>query len=133
MHLRDWDVDFDALTSRRLATHKTPIIREIMMLHPTLPFILIGDDSQHDPEIYRALLDEFPGRIPAIYIRNVKEGFERSESLRRLAEEVHLAGSALIVAPDTLAAATHAVGRGWIAPEALDAIREEKSGGAPSV
>ena len=40
--------------------------------YPSLPFILIGDNSQKDPEIYRAIIDEHPGRILAIYIRNVR-------------------------------------------------------------
>src|SRR3954469_5695882 len=85
IHLRDWDIDLDALTSHRLRNHKEPIIREILDLHPALPFILIGDDSQHDPEIYRAILDEYPGRILAIYIRNVRTDPERSASVKLLA------------------------------------------------
>ena len=126
IHLRDWDVDFDALSSHRLRTHKEPIIREILTLHPTLPFILIGDDGQHDPEIYRAILDEFPGRIHAIYIRNVRSDPERSATVRALAEQVKAAGSSLVLADDTFAAATHAAEQGWISRDTLDAVHEEK-------
>ena len=61
IHLRDWDVGLNALSSHRLKRHKEPIIREILDLYPTLPFILIGDDSQKDPEIYRAIIDAYPG------------------------------------------------------------------------
>src|SRR4051794_5830106 len=63
IHLRDWDFGLNALSSARLKHHKEPIIREIMDLYPALPFILIGDDSQKDPEIYRAILDRYPGRV----------------------------------------------------------------------
>jgi phosphatidate phosphatase APP1 len=126
IHLRDWDVDLDALSSRRLRNHKEPIIRQILELYPTLPFILIGDDSQRDPEIYRSIIDDFPGRILAIYIRNVRADPERSKSVRALADEVLAAGSALVLADDTFAAAHHAAEQGWIRKDALESVHEEK-------
>jgi len=126
IHLRDWDIDLDALTSNRLKRHKEPIIKEILELYPSLPFILIGDDSQKDPEIYRSIIDQFPGRILAIYIRNVRAEPERSASVQLLAKEVLDAGSTLILADDTFAAAKHASEQGWIEESALDAVHEEK-------
>ncbi len=126
IHLRDWDINLTALTSRHLANHKEPIIREILDLHPTLPFILIGDDSQQDPEIYRAILADYPGRILAIYIRNVNTNPERTASIQVLADEIKKAGSALVLADDTLAAARHAVEHGWIARESLASVQEDK-------
>jgi phosphatidate phosphatase APP1 len=126
IHLRDWDIDLDALTSNRLKRHKEPIIREILELFPSLPFILIGDDSQKDPEIYRSIIDQYPGRILAIYIRNVRAQPERSASVQALAKEVLAAGSTLILADDTFAAAKHASEQGWIEVSALDAVHEEK-------
>ena len=126
IHLRDWDVDLDALTSQRLKRHKEPIIREILELYPSLPFILIGDDSQKDPEIYRSIIDAYPGRILAIYIRNVRADPERSASVQALAKEVLAAGSTLVLADDTFAAATHAAEQGWIRKESLESVHEEK-------
>ena len=124
--LRDWDMVLSALTSSRLGNFKDPVIREIMDLYPALPFILIGDNSQKDPEIYRAILDRYPRRILAIYIRNVEANPRRSASVQALAKEVLAAGSTLILADDTYAAAQHAVEQGWITKESLPAIREEK-------
>jgi phosphatidate phosphatase APP1 len=124
--LRDWDIVLSALTSSRLGTFKEPVIREILDLYPALPFILIGDNSQKDPEIYRAILDRYPGRILAIYIRNVDAAPERSATLQALAKEVLAAGSTLILADDTYAAAEHAAAQGWITRESLPSIREEK-------
>ncbi|MDB4881819.1 MAG: hypothetical protein JWL95_585 [Gemmatimonadetes bacterium] len=126
IHLRDWDFGLNALSSHRLKTHKEPIIREILDLYPTLPFILIGDDSQKDPEIYRAILDRYPGRILAIYIRNVRADPQRSASVQALAREVLAAGSTLVLADDTFAAATHAAEQGWITKDSLAAVHEEK-------
>jgi len=124
--LRDWDVERSALTSRRLHSYKEPLIREMMELYPALPFILIGDTSQKDPEIYRAIIDRFPGRILAIYIRNVEPAPERMAAVQALATEVLQAGSTLILADDSFAAATHAAAQGWIATDALPSVREEK-------
>jgi phosphatidate phosphatase APP1 len=126
INLRDWDIALSALTSSRLNHFKEPVIGELLDLYPTLPFILVGDNSQKDPEIYRAILDRHPGRILAIYIRNVDANPERSASVQALAKEVLAAGSSLILADDTYAAALHAAEQGWIAQESLPAIREEK-------
>jgi phosphatidate phosphatase APP1 len=126
INLRDWDIVLSALTSSRLNHFKEPVIREILDLYPQLPFVLIGDNSQKDPEIYRAILDRYPGRILAIYIRNVDANPGRSASVQALAKEVLAAGSTLILADDTYAAAQHAAEHGWITAESLPAIKEEK-------
>ena len=112
--------------SRPLGNFKEPVIKEIMELYPGLPFVLIGDNSQKDPEIYRAILDKHPGRILAIYIRNVDANPERSASVQALAKEVVAAGSTLVLADDTYAAAQHAVEQGLITKESLPSIKEEK-------
>lgn len=124
--LRDWDIDFDALTSSRLKTHKEPLIREILDGSPSLPFILIGDTSQQDPEIYRHICHAYPGRILAVYIRNVDPNPERSAAVQALADEVVKVGSTLILADDSAAAARHAIEQRWIAEDSLASILDEK-------
>ena len=124
--LRNLDIELSALTSGRLRRHKEPLIREILDLYPALPFVLIGDNSQRDPEIYRSILDHYPGRILAIYIRNVDSHPERSASLKALADEVVAAGSTLVLADDSYAAALHAADHGWITTEALPAVQQEE-------
>jgi phosphatidate phosphatase APP1 len=124
--LRDWDLNRWALLPKRRYAHKGKIIREILMTYPTLPFILIGDSGQQDPEIYRAIVGEFPDRILAVYIRDVTRRRQRAEAIRKLADEVLAARSMLILVDDTEAAARHAAEHGWIARDALPAVREEK-------
>ena len=51
---------------------KTGRIREILDLHPQLPFVLIGDSGEKDPEIYADIVRAYPGRILAAYIREVR-------------------------------------------------------------
>jgi phosphatidate phosphatase APP1 len=47
-------------------------LREILELHPDLRFVLLGDSGEHDPEIYAELVHEHPGRVIAVYIREVR-------------------------------------------------------------
>ena len=124
--LRDWDVGLGLLAPSRHLEHKAAAIRNIMRLHPTIGFILIGDTSQHDPEIYRQIVAEFPNRVKAIYIRDVTASSERSAAVKKLAEEILAAGSTLVLAENTVAAARHAAGQGWISADALPDIGEEK-------
>jgi phosphatidate phosphatase APP1 len=124
--LRDWDIGWEMLKSSRHLDHKGVAIRNIFSLHPEMQFILIGDTSQHDPEIYRHIVAEFPNRVKAIYIRDVTRNAERAASVGKLADEIVAAGSTLVLAEDTLGAAKHAVEQGWISREALPDIGEEK-------
>jgi phosphatidate phosphatase APP1 len=124
--LRDWDFDRSALGSGHLHHFKDGAIREIMATYPHLPVILIGDSSQQDPEIYRNVVREFPERVMAIYIRDVKRTAERRAAIASLVTEVAAAKSVLVLAEDTLAAARHAAERGYIETAALEEIGGEK-------
>ena len=123
--LRDWDLGPSLL---RNAGYKTSVIREILATYPSLPFILIGDSAQEDPEIYADIVAEHPERILAVYIRNVRQQAEHSPAMRMLAERIAGAGSTLVLADDTLAAARHAAAHGWIREAALDDVKGEKRG-----
>jgi phosphatidate phosphatase APP1 len=57
------------LGPRTLSDYKQPIIRRVMNEVPN-PVVLVGDSGEHDPEVYRQIAGEFPGRVKAIYIRN---------------------------------------------------------------
>lgn len=46
-------------------------IRQIIETYPDQQFILLGDDSQQDPIIYESIVQEFPGRIRCVYIRQI--------------------------------------------------------------
>ncbi len=124
--LRDWDIAFSALSSSRHFEHKGVAIRNIVGLYPNLQLILIGDSSQHDPEIYRQIVHEFPDRVAAIYIRDVNHDAQRSAAIAKLADEIIAARSTLVLAEHTLDAAKHAADHGWITADALPAVGEEK-------
>ncbi|MBA3647818.1 MAG: DUF2183 domain-containing protein [Chitinophagales bacterium] len=52
------------------ATKFTRIVR-ILEAFPQQKFVLLGDSSQHDTEIYASIAYHFPGKIRAVYIRDV--------------------------------------------------------------
>jgi hypothetical protein len=91
-----------------------------------MPFVLIGDSGQHDPELYSEVVREHPGRILAAYIRNVTRTPDRRKEIEALAEDVVAAGSTLLLAADTFAMAEHAASHDLIAPQALPAVLEER-------
>ncbi|RYG29650.1 MAG: DUF2183 domain-containing protein [Chitinophagaceae bacterium] len=55
--------------------HKGKLLRVMRILDtfPNQQFILLGDNTQEDPEIYVQIADKYPERIQAIYIRNASE------------------------------------------------------------
>jgi phosphatidate phosphatase APP1 len=102
------------------SSHKAERINELMNLYPHLPFILIGDSGEHDPELYRDVVKRFPNRVPAIYIRNVRK--KAHDRVMKVAEEIKALGSEMLLVTDTFAAAEHAASKGFILPESLAAI-----------
>lgn len=125
--LRDLEFSLDNLLSFTHEQHKLSHIRPIFDCYSDLPFILVGDSSQRDAEIYQQLVHEYPNRILAIYIRNVMPSdVERRQRLNAIAEAVQQMGVKFVTVPDTLVAATHAARHGWISAEMLPDIQTDE-------
>ncbi len=56
-------------TGRGDHEHKFHKIKDIISFYPDLKYVLLGDDSQHDPKIYERIIKIFPGSVKAVYIR----------------------------------------------------------------
>jgi phosphatidate phosphatase APP1 len=112
--LRDWGITDRGVLPTSHGEHKLGVIRQIFDTYPALPFILIGDSGQEDPEIYRDVVHTYRGRVLAVYIRNVTPVLARTEAIGKLADEVKKAGSVLLLSDDTLACARHAAQHRWI-------------------
>lgn len=69
--LRDFVNPFGKRPSKGEKPQKQKEILNIMEAYPQLPFILIGDSGEHDPDIYIEIAEAHPERILAIYLRNV--------------------------------------------------------------
>ncbi|HEY1055509.1 MAG TPA: phosphatase domain-containing protein, partial [Emticicia sp.] len=60
--------------------HEGKLVRVIRILQafPKQKFVLLGDNSQRDPEIYTSIANKYSEQIAAIYIRNISEEKEHS-------------------------------------------------------
>ncbi|MVM39527.1 DUF2183 domain-containing protein [Spirosoma sp. HMF3257] len=123
--LRDFSLSPDFLSSEGHHTHKLAMIRKVMDVNPELPFVLIGDSGQQDPEIYAQVVRDNPGRIRAIYIRDVTED-RRDEAVRELIRTTEAYNVPMLLVSDTVAAAEHAATLGLIDPDTIPEIRADR-------
>ena len=61
--------------------HKLNKIQNIIDFYPELRFILLGDDSQQDPEIYEEICNMFPTNVKAVYLRQTRARTKLSAEL----------------------------------------------------
>ena len=95
--------------------HKLHEIDDVLLAYPHLPFVLLGDSGQEDVRIYREVVRRHPGRIRAIYIRDVQVPV-RALLVGPVAEELKTEGVPMLLVPDYAVAAAHAVSIGLINP-----------------
>ena len=113
MYLNDWGSrqrGFRAVAHSHKSTH----VASLMNRFPALPLLLVGDDTQEDPEIYSAAALEHPTRVAAVWIRAVRVDAARGEAVRALQAKVVAAGVEFVYASETDVFAEHARLRGWI-------------------
>ncbi len=122
LFLKDWS----PTVLGKHGAHKLGIIRDLLRTYPDLPFVLIGDSGEEDPEIYLQAIREHPGRITAVYIRDVTAG-KRDRDVRDIADESRSLGTEVVSVRDTVAAAEHAASIGLIGAEAVEEVRRRTS------
>lgn len=122
--LRDFGLQDNKFISSGHMGHKFKEIENILLTYPLLNFVLIGDSGQEDPVIYREIVEKFPGRVLAIYIRDVQLADREKIALAISAE---LKDSVeLVIVDNTVEAAEHAAKTGLIFTHAIPAIEKEK-------
>ena len=89
--------------------HKLREIGAVLTTYPSLPFVLLGDSGQEDARIYREVVRRFPGRVRAIYIRDVRVPV-RAALISPLTAELATEGVPMLLVPDYATAAAHAAG-----------------------
>lgn len=123
LFLREWGVSWRHPLPRRATDHKRILIDAIMALYDGLPVVLIGDSGQHDPEIYGRIVATNPGRVRAVYIRDVTAARPgRAAEVTALAAALAADGGHLVLAADSRAIAEDAARLGLIAPEAVEEV-----------
>lgn len=126
--LRDWSLARKLSPSSGASPHHDHKLHEIdnlLLTYPKLPFVLIGDSGQEDANIYREVVKRYPGRILAIYIRDVERP-DRAVLVEQVAEEVREHKVEMLLVQDTVQAAEHAASIGLLYREAIPAIKSEK-------
>jgi phosphatidate phosphatase APP1 len=121
--LTDWGPSRSGLFRIGAQEHKVGVVRRILVEHPHLGLVLIGDSGQADPEIYATLAREHPERIVAVYIRRTAmASAARLAEVDALAREITALGVPMLVVDDSAAIAAHAVGLGLLDPGAEPVI-----------
>lgn len=123
LFLKDFGFDEKKFIKAGHEDYKKERIQRVLDAYPDLPFILIGDSGQKDPEVYQAIVDANPDRIAAVYLRDVTPK-RRDDQVREIAEQVAACGVDMLLVEDTLEAARHAADNGWIEREELQRIRQ---------
>ena len=106
--------------------HKARAVGNILATYSALPFILIGDSGEEDPEIYAEILSRFPERVRVIYIRSVDRTPARLKAIEKLVKQVASTRCQLVLAEDSEFAAAHAAAEGLIPAAELSQVRIDK-------
>lgn len=123
--LRDWGLNEQEFLPTSHSDYKLEAFRTILDSYPQLAVLLFGDSGQQDPEIYQQIVQEYPQRVRAIYIRALAHSQPaRHESIGLIAEKVRSQGVAFQVVKDSLEVGKHALEQGWLSPAQLENIRQ---------
>jgi phosphatidate phosphatase APP1 len=98
--------------------HKSAAVRELLDTYPELPFVLLGDSGERDPEIYLETAARYPGRIAAIYIRDLGGRNRKDDAggrARTLCERARAYGTEMLWLEHASQALSHARERGLAA------------------
>lgn len=123
--LRDFGLEPNKAGSSDHMGHKLKEIEQILDAYPNLPFILIGDSGQDDPVIYREVVKKHPGRILAVYIRDVNLP-DRQRLALDISKEVAGHKVEMVIVENTVQAAEHAAEHGLIFTESVPEIEKDK-------
>lgn len=107
--------------------HKITAIRNLMRRYASLPVLLVGDSGQHDAEIYARIATEFPGRVMAIYVRDVDpdDHSEYDENVDRIIERSRDLGVPFLRVAHSAEIAEHAAAIGVLPATVVADVRSE--------
>ena len=130
--LRDFGLDPTKFVKESGHGHKQRKALALLDGYPDLPFVLVGDSGQEDATIYAEICALRPGRVRAIYIRDVDpDHSSKRDALVHAAVEIAEAhGVPMILAPNSKAMSEHASRIGLIpaaaVPEVIAEIRKDE-------
>ena len=124
--LKDFGIDPGKFIKSSHHDHKLDRIAELLAFYPDLDFMLIGDSGQEDAEIYQQAVARHPGRIRAVFIRDVTDP-GRDQAVEHIARDVEARGVPMRLITDTVEAADAAAGLGLIPESAVEVVRTAAS------
>jgi phosphatidate phosphatase APP1 len=92
--------------------HKTEAVQRLFDTYPDLPFVLIGDSGERDPDIYLATAARYPGRVRAIYIRDLGGKHGSAGRAEALCAQARALGTEMLWVEHASQALAHARARG---------------------
>ncbi len=127
MLLRDIGLDRTKFIKEKGHGHKFRKAIRLLDEFPNLSFILIGDSGQEDPAIYADVVKERPGRVKAIYIRDIDPHADSTldEAVRKAVAETGALGVPMILAKDSRIISEHAIKIGLLPAATSAEVAEE--------
>lgn len=74
MDLPDVGVDDDKVIKDGHLEHKTDAVERILGVWPDLGALLFGDTGQADPEVFERVVEDHPGRVRGVFLRDAPGG-----------------------------------------------------------
>ena len=126
--LRDYGLSEHGPVGEHHEAHKGRALATLFTTYPDLGFVLIGDSGQRDPQVYAEAARRFPGRVRAVYLRDVSP--KHGQAAAPYVEDLAAMGVPVKLAADTAAIAGHAAAHGLISPEAAAEIAADPKNAA---
>ena len=120
--LKDFGLDPGKFIKTGHHGHKLDRIAEVLAFYPALDVVLVGDSGQEDPEIYQEAVVRHPGRVRAVFVRDVADP-ARDRAVRHIARDVEARGVPMRLVADTEQAARAAAELGLIAEADVEAVQ----------
>ncbi|MBS7252458.1 App1 family protein [Flavobacterium branchiicola] len=92
--------------------HKFDKIKHVLEFYPNLKYVLLGDDSQHDPALYERICKIFPVTVIAVYIRQT--GKSQKKEVRKIMKNLESLDVAVCYFKHSSDAITHSKSIGII-------------------
>ncbi len=114
LFLKDYGLDSEQWFAGDHARHKTRAIERLFDTYAGMPFILIGDSGQDDALIYRDVAERHPGRVLAVWIRDVSVDPIRKAQIQALIDALREDGVPATFDAGLRAAGHEASTAGWL-------------------
>ena len=127
IQLRDLDFSYASVKHNAGPHSKLAKIHGLIERYPAMRWVLVGDSSQIDAELYAGTVRKFPGRIIAVYIRDVDPASDsvHDKFVDARIQDIADSGVPMLRVTDSNAIADHARKLGLIDPEEIAVVAKD--------